>query len=532
MDKYAEQLKIMLDEAPHMQKHIFEKGFLITDAEIENENEFPFYGNWDKTVVGGFSFWLFRGVKLYTAVCGESTLFLIGHAYNPYSMDYEEDVILKKAAAAYGTEDYQELLNELTGVYITGAVKPNGIEIQLDASGMQYGCYGEVEGRQYIASHMRLIGDICNLTTSDYVSRLVSYRWYHYMMGNYMPGDITCFEGIKRIIPNTCVSLKNGEYSVTRFYPNKEIKMAETEEEYAEVIAEGARVLKNTMALIAKKWSRPAISLTGGVDSNTTFAAANGLYGKFESFSYVAMYRESVDAEKAEEISSRFGVKHTTYQIPDSNDEVPDFALYRAIFEHNDGNIGRYKENDTRKKIVLINADTCEVEVKSWISETIRAYAYKYFGRTSYPKSLSPRNYTSIYKIFLLDRRLARETDGYFAEYIKNTDLKAHLYNYDESDFFVWEMMHGGKCGLNIGVMKQCHDITIPYNNRKWLDTLLRVPLEYRISDRHHMDMKKLMNEELYEMGIRVVNLNETKLRKRAINMYYVINSALYLKDE
>lgn len=520
-------LKEQLDKIPEMQKHLFEKGFLITDAEIENTEEFPFYGNWDKTVIDDFNFLVYRGVKLFTAESNGNTFFLIGHAYNPYSMDYEETAILDKLSKTYGTEAYQETLDELTGVYITGTVKADVIEFQLDASGMQYGCYGEVEGKQYIASHMRLIGDLCGLETSDYVRRLVAYRWYHYMMGNYMPGDITCFDGIKRIIPNTYVRYENREYRVIRFYPNRPIEMAETEEEYNAVIAEGTRVMKNTMELIPKKWKRSAISLTGGVDSNTTFAAANGHYDKYETFSYIAMDREAVDAEKAREISERFNVKHTVYQVPDSNDEVPNFELYKKIFEHNDGDIGFSKSDDVRKKIVLINSDVCDVEVKSWISETIRAYAYKYFGRTEYPESLSPRDYTSLYKIFLLNRKLACETDKYFEEYLKNTDLKAHLFNYDESDFFVWEMMHGGKCGLNIGVMKQCFDVTIPYNNRKLLDTLLRVPLEYRISDKHHMDLKKTMNEELYEMGIRVVNLNETQLRKKVINMYYIINSHL-----
>ena len=87
--------------------------------------------------------------------------------------------------------------------------------------------------------------------------------------------------------------------------------------------------------------------------------------------------------------------------------------------------------------------------------------------------------------------------------------------------------MHGGKCGLNIGVMKSCFDITIPYNNRKLLDLLLRVPLEYRISDQHHLDLKKTMNKELYDMNIRVVNLNETEGRKKMANIYYTINSHL-----
>ena len=109
--------------------------------------------------------------------------------------------------------------------------------------------------------------------------------------------------------------------------------------------------------------------------------------------------------------------------------------------------------------------------------------------------------------------------------------LKEHLFNYDESDFFVWEMMHGGKCGLNIGVMKACFDITIPYNNRKLLDLLLRVPLEKRLSDELHLDMKKTLNKKLYEMNIRVVNLNETDQRKKLANqlanLYFTVNSIL-----
>ena len=87
--------------------------------------------------------------------------------------------------------------------------------------------------------------------------------------------------------------------------------------------------------------------------------------------------------------------------------------------------------------------------------------------------------------------------------------------------------MHGGKCGLDIGVMKSCFDITIPYNNRLLLDLLLRVPLKERINDQHHLDMKKTMNQELYDMHIRVVNLNETSIRKKLLGVYYTINSLL-----
>lgn len=520
-------LKNILDDKPNVQKHLFEKGFLITNAEIHNTDEYPFYGNWKKKVIGDYNFWTYHSVELYTYKITERTFFLIGHAYNPYTMDYDETVILSKIAQTYNTSEYFDAIDELTGIFIMGVVEGNKIEFLLDASGQQYGCYGSVGGKQYISSHMRLIGDICNLETDDYVKKLVNYRWYKFMMGNYMPGDITCYKELKRIIPNTYVKLENDSYTVTRFYPNKEIKMCQNDEEYMQVISEAAQIMKNNMALIPMKWKNPAISLTGGIDSNTTFAAANGNYDKYETFSYVSMYRESVDADKAKEISDHFNVTHKVYQIPETNEEITDFDIYKAVFDYNQGGIGASKDSDARKKIVLIQNDICDVEVKSWISETIRAYAYKYFGRKKFPKNLSARNYTSLYKIFFMNRKLVWETDRYFKEYFKNTQLKEHLYNYDESDFFVWELMHGGKCGLNIGVMKSCFDITIPYNNRKLLDLLLRVPLEYRISDKHHMDLKKVMNKELFDMNIRVVNLNETDTRKKLANIYYTINSIL-----
>ena len=526
MEHKSEQLKEKLDKLPKLQKHLFEKGFLITNAEMPDLSAYPFYGNWNVTDIQGYKFVIYKNVPFYNVSVENRTIFLIGHAYNPYSMQIDEIEILKDVSQDCTTIN-QNVINQLTGIFIVGVITDNGIEFQLDASGMQYACYGKIQEKLYISSHMRLIADICNLQTSDYVRRLISYRWYHYMLGNYLPGDLTCCDEMKRVIPNTSVSYNGNSFNINRFYPSNRISMCETEDEYNSVIAEGVMVMHNTMECIAKKWSNPAISLTGGIDSNTTFAAANGLYHKFNSFSYVSMYRESVDADAAKKIAAAFDVPHKTYEIPDSNDAFENFDVYKAIFEHNDGDIGGAKDDDTRKKIYLINNDICDVEVKSWVSETIRAYAYKYFGRTVFPKSLKPRDYTSLFKIFLGKRKLCRETDRYFANYLKDTSLKEHLFNYDETDFFIWEMEHGGKCGLDIGVMKSCFDITIPYNNRNLLDLLLRVPLDKRISDRHHIDMKKTLNKKLFDMNVRVVNLNETAKRKKAINLYYMINTHL-----
>lgn len=522
-------IQAVLDQHEDLREFLFIRGFLVTDDPDVPGDGYPFYGSWICERHGSFFFWRHPKTWFHTFAAEGKTFFLFGHAYNPFTMEYEEACILEKLANAWlaSREEFVRLCNELTGIFLLGVADGHDLTVLLDASGMQYACYGCVSGNTYVSSHMRLIGDLCGLQVDGYVSRLVGYRWYHFMMGNYLPGDLSCYRELKRIVPNTIVSGGPSGWSIERFYPNREIAMCQTEEEYRAVIAEACRIMRNTMELIPKKWARPAISLTGGIDSNTTFAAANGIYDQYETFSYISMHRESVDAECAARISERFHVVHKEYQVPETNEEATDFDAFKAIFEYNHGGIGSSSDSDTRKKITLIRSDVCDVEVKSWISETIRAYAYKYFGRRHFPRSLSPRNYTSLYKIFVLNRRLAIETDGYFKEYLDKTKLKEHIFNYDESDFFVWEMMHGGKCGLDIGVMKACFDITIPYNNRNLLDLLLRVPLEDRLADRHHLDMKKEMNPELYDMNIRVVNLNETDRRKRLANLYYTVNSIL-----
>ena len=75
--------------------------------------------------------------------------------------------------------------------------------------------------------------------------------------------------------------------------------------------------------------------------------------------------------------------------------------------------------------------------------------------------------------------------------------------------------------------MKMYSDITYIYDNRKFFDLLFRVPLDKRISDEHHLDMKKVLNKDLYDMHIRVVNLKETNTRAFLLNVIFNLNRIL-----
>lgn len=449
----------------------------------------------------------------------------MGHAYNPFTREYKEEKILEYIAEAYGTNEYMERINDITGVFVYGSIINGKLEYLVDPSGMQSACYGKIGENFYISSHPQLIGDLCDLKMDVFVKELIHYKWYGRVMGPYLPCDFTPFAEVKRIVPSILYTYDK-EVSHQRYWPLTEVKEAVEENEYQEVIQKASEILKSNMELISKKWKHPWISLTGGIDSNTTFASGNGNYNKFETFSYISAEKEIPDAEAAKKIASHFNVKHHEYHIPMKNDELELFEEKRELFRHNNGYVAELYDNEARKKFYLRENTSCDVEVKSWVSETIRAYWYKHYGRKSFPK-LSGKLYRNLYKIFIMNRKLAHKLDDFFDEYIKVYEYDKIPTSYPAADMHYNEVTWGSWGGLNISEMKYCFDITFIYNNRRFLDLMFRVPLEKRISDQHHLDMKRYLNSELADMNIRVVNLKETDFRAFALNVIFTLNSFL-----
>lgn len=518
-------IKNVLKNNKDLQKHLFVRGFLISNQEIKDTTDFPFYGNWRSEKHGNFWYMAHNLTGMHIYENNGKVFFIMGHAYNPFTMEHEETAVLKRIAENYNTDKYIDCLNELTGIYVAGVAENNKIEFHVDASGMQSACYSHMDDKFFISSHPQLIGDICGLTMDSFVKELTEYKWYGRVMGPYLPGDLTAFSEVKRIVPSIMYTFKD-TVSHSRFWFNQPVEIAATEESYNKVIESAADILKNNMELIPKKWNKPWISLTGGIDSNSTFAAANGNYDKYDTFSYISAPKEVPDTEAAATISKAFNIKHHIFHVPDNNDGVENYEAMLKVLEHNNGYVAKLKENEARKRIFLYNNCECDVEVKSWASETIRAYWYKHYGRKRMPK-LSPKLYRNLYKIFIANRKLAHKVDKVFEEYIEKFEYKTIPDCFPPADIHYNEVTWGSWGGLNISEMKYCFDITIAFNNRKFFDLLFRVPLEKRISDQHHLDMKKYLNKELYDMNIRVVNLKETDFRAFALNVIFTINSFL-----
>ncbi|MBR5627565.1 MAG: hypothetical protein IKW74_08115, partial [Thermoguttaceae bacterium] len=343
------------------------------------------------------------------------------------------------------------------------------------------------------------------------------------LFGKSLPGDLTQFSSVKRLVPNHFISFADGAWGCKRFYtPHKNAL------DFAEIVKKSIEILHNNLKLIAEKWQKPAISMSGGCDSQTTLACATGLLDKFRYFSYSSSEAEALDADSAREICEELGLTHRNYMVSPCDADYSDIEIVRKLLFWNNGSILPGNPNDVRKRCLFMDTEDFDVEVKSWCSEIGRAYYSKRFnGRIDFGRKPTPRACTALYKVFLHNRSLVRETDKVFAEYLEKFFALDESRPVEWQDQFFWEFRVPSWNGLVItGEHRISFDITIPYNNRLLLELLLSVDIRDRISDKLYWHVREMMNPAVNAHQL-VVNQKHTRFRARLENLYYLFNTML-----
>lgn len=507
-------------------KRLYAMGFLLTNDRMIS-NSWDEDRTWKLYHVDNYS--VFQDGSLQSTIWKglSGTLLLIGHAYDPFSMQWKEEEILKELMKCLEKNEkplFWEIINYLTGVFVLLFLQGKKVYVIGDASGMQTVYYAQKEGKVYVSSHTELIGEQLGLKWDPYISRLVDYRFFP-LLGNSLPGNLTAYKEVRRLVPNHYTVLE--PFKITRskrFYTPSDRKLS-----VEEAACEVADILHRNLELIVKKWDHPAISMTGGCDSRTTLAAANGLYNRFTYFSYISNEAEQVDARAAHMLCKELGLPHTIYQIPARDEELDGIDEAREVLFCNCGKLSPNNPNDVRKRVYFAENHDFDIEVKSWASEIGRAYYSKRFhGRTEFGDKPTPRKCTTLYKFFLNNRKLVWETDRVFKEYLKNYFKQDSEKPLAWQEQFFWEFRVPSWNGPVItGEHRYSFDITIPYNNRRLLEALLSVSIEDRIHDKVYSSIRDLMNPAVDATGISATNMHHTEIRARIENLYYILHSKI-----
>lgn len=531
----AEAMKKLLDKRVGYRDMLYRRGFLITDNKVKLE-EYPFYGNWKEKSLddqSNYKIITHNTNKCYVHKMDEGCLFLIGHAYNPFTMKYQEADILKDLGNALNeSEDtFWKVESELTGIFCIGYLKSGKLAVSTDCTGMQTVYYGVEGDKTYISSHSKLIADLCGYKRDKYVTGLVNHKYYKYF-GVWLPGDLSPFKEIKKVQPNfeTYMDLNSSkrQFEIRRYYPVQKVHKAEGAQ-YQKTIQEMADILSNNMELIAKKWpdGRAALSLTGGRDSTTSLACAKNVYDKISYFSYISSRAEEVDANVAHTTCERLGLSHTIYPIPEESDLYKDIDIYKIILECNAGCIGHNNLNDVKKRIFFNQINDFDVEIKSWVNEICRGGWHNKYEKKKFPKKPTPSYLRCMWKV-LLNYQLIKKSDVIFKDYLEKYYSGNVFELADWWDLLYWEFSWGAAEGIFMtSEHKFSYDITIPYNNRILVNKMISIPLEKQFGDHVPEDIANLKNPEVAKANNLVKNISHTNLRSFVIRMYLEIFSKI-----
>lgn len=537
MSYYSPQeMQMVLSDYPQFRDRLYCRGFLLTNERQNIAAEYPFYSNWSEQSIADGRYFLYTHKETFSYVYEKDAcvFFLIGHAYDPFHMVTDENELLKRLAGAKlaGNDAFWEEESHLTGVFCLGYIDHDGVVFSTDCAGMQLVYHGTVAGKLFLTSHSKLVADLKGLEQPEYIKKLVSNKFWHYW-GTWLPGDLSPFAELNRMNPNCAGKYSEAEKKITvsRYYPVREIKETTTQEAYQETIRELGRVMSNTMSCLSKKWpgKKVSISVTGGRDSLTTLACSKDHYDEFSYFSYISNADESVDAYAARDILAHLGLKHELYEIPETWDGYVDLPAFKKVMECNNGCIGENNANDLRKRLYFLQNPPCDMEVKSWVNEMGRGWYYNKYQKRRFPEYPNASYWRAMHKVYL-SRYLIRETDKIFGDYLEKYYNKDVFDKLSWLELYFWEFAWSGGEGVFLTTEHRVsYDITVPYNNRKYVELMLTVPLEKRKSDAIPIDLIAYMEPRIAETGITVHDVSHTSFRSFVVRTYLEIFSKIHL---
>lgn len=285
---------------------------------------------------------------------------------------------------------------------------------------------------------------------------------------------------------------------VRRFWPIAPIAPA-TAEDAAQVLLDAA--VTSTRAMAASRYVK--LTLTAGLDSRTTLAAAIHAEIDFDTYTYVNMESHEVDRGIAGEIAARYGLPHTLFDEPTMDDTVLarlDEVNYRRHHAQWVDTLMRYFPDDP-SMVILGNA----LEIGRSNSMGVRKF------RTFRPVSAEAMS-------LLYYRRMGKGTkqqvEAYgrerymeqvhclFELFLRETSYDLVVDWFNPFDLFYWEHRMSTWQGPAMNERDFYTESFIPYNSRRVYETMLGVPEEQRYADETVYRMIEMVDPELLDWPV------------------------------
>jgi hypothetical protein len=391
-------------------------------------------------------------------VSDDRNVLLIGLAIDTGNPLFLEQQIVNEIARR--CDHWLDYLDRLGGRFVIARVENGDLRVVQDATAMRSLFY-QISGPAVVASHASLLAKIVHAQqNADFGSYLCRTRFTAWSE-RYLPGHMTPWDGIHPMTAN--MSLLLHVRQLTRVWPRGPLQLRDPSSAAEDVL----RLMRAQADNLFRRGRPVAVSLTEGLDSNTTLWAIRQWWPKTEFFTYFGQSYMKPDKEGAQAIARELRLSHRLIEIAENLE--PDLLSSLRI-----NHFGQHKHGLVPAYLTTFSQKT--IHIRSNVAEVGRA-----FYRTSHPRPEqgSDELLASFWKNDFQRKLTTRE----FAKWTVATDFWTAAETIDYADLFYWE--HRLSC-WHAGVVLEsdiAFDTVSLFNCRTLLEAMLSVPLDDRLAD-------------------------------------------------
>jgi hypothetical protein len=238
---------------------------------------------------------------------GAGAVAVLGEALDPNAPLLDHDGVARMLLAA-GSRRQAEI-DRLVGRFAVITAAPDGeVEVQTDAIGLRSVYYTIVDGAVVAGGHAKLVAEAAGPRPMLAAPRPIRLGY---------PGMDTPHPGIWRLPANVALSMRSGR--LRRFFPIQAIEPVTVEDMWSFALDQAGRAIE-----ALRHRASVLVSLTAGLDSRTTLAAARASWPHLRFFTYLQQgerrAHDEIDLAVSRDLTRLLGLAQ----------EVVDLKGYRA----------------------------------------------------------------------------------------------------------------------------------------------------------------------------------------------------------
>ena len=437
----------------------YKRQYLISSSPIKK------LSSWTHSTFNEYHIYVEKSLEFTKCENKDIKASLLGYWINPEKPDLSNKEILDNLIDSCNSlNELFEFVYNLSGRFVLVYSLKNETYILSDASGFRCVFYSKIKSNKYFTSSIALLKTIENIQEKESLKKY--YKSDHYLhTPTYMwHSGYTFFEGVEHLVPNHYLDARH--LSQIRFYPNTQNIIKNEANEIEKIENEIAQLLKSSIQSLHNR--KPiALALSAGNDSRVLISLMKNI-SKRVLFWISYRSKKEADYFVPKKILEYYQLKFLPIKNKMPTKSFKKFYFDNTVMAHeiwcefNFSKLEKFPED--------------HIVIRGAAAESARNYYYPNYS-SKHPEKITMDYLCTIPNLSFLkipDLQLD------FKKWLDSMRKIEDELDYKTLDFLFWEHREGSWQAQNQLESDYHFEVFVPYNNRKILDLMLKLPNNLR----------------------------------------------------